>query len=43
VYLTPGIIFKLPRQTSVRGGVQLPVTSAKEFDYRIIAIFNWEF
>jgi hypothetical protein len=43
VYLTPGIVFDLPRRTSLRGGVQIPLTSAKEFDYRIIAIVNWEF
>src|SRR5262249_52029260 len=42
-YLTPGVIVKLPRRTSVRGGVQIPLTSAKDFDYRITAIFNGEF
>jgi hypothetical protein len=24
VYLTPGVVFKLPRRTSLRGGVQIP-------------------
>jgi hypothetical protein len=43
VYLTPGVVLNLRRQINLRGGVQIPVTSAKEFDYRIIAVFNWEF
>lgn len=47
VYLTPGIAVSglpwMPRGTSLRGGVQIPVTNRKEFDYRILTIFNWEF
>jgi hypothetical protein len=31
------------KDSSVPGGVQIPVTSAKQFDYRVITIFNWEF
>jgi hypothetical protein len=43
VYLTPGARFDFRRGLSMRVGVQFPVTSAKEFDYRILAAFNWEF
>jgi hypothetical protein len=43
VYLTPGLLFNFRRGITLRAGVQVPVTSAKEFDYRVIAVFNWEF
>jgi hypothetical protein len=47
LYLTPGVGFDgiplLPRGSSVRAGVQIPLTDAKEFDYRVLVVFNWEF
>lgn len=47
VYLTPGVIIRslpwLPPGSSLRGGVQLALTDAREFDYRLIASFSWEF
>jgi outer membrane putative beta-barrel porin/alpha-amylase len=43
VYVTPGFnVRPLPR-TTVRFGVQLPVTHAREFDYALHAGLVWEF
>jgi hypothetical protein len=47
VYLTPGVIVQslswMPARTSFRGGVQIGLTHDREFDYRILAGFRWEF
>lgn len=43
VYLTPGLNFKPLPGTTVRVGVQLPVTSARQFDYAVHAGVVWEF
>jgi hypothetical protein len=47
VYLTPGVIVQslswMPARTSFRGGVQVGLTHDREFDYRILASFSWEF
>jgi hypothetical protein len=47
LYLTPGVAVRslpgMPRGTSIRAGVQIPVTDAREFDYRVLAVLNWEF
>ena len=47
VYLTPGVIVRslswMPARTSVRGGVQIGLTHDREFDYRLLASFSWEF
>lgn len=47
VYLTPGVIVRslswMPPRTSFRGGVQIGLTHDREFDYRVLASFSWEF
>ena len=47
VYLTPGVIVRslswMPAGTSFRGGVQIGLTHDREFDYRVLASFSWEF
>jgi hypothetical protein len=47
LYLTPGLTVRamllLPRGSSIRAGVQIPLTDAREFDYRVLTVFNWEF
>jgi hypothetical protein len=47
VYLTPGVIVRslwwMPGRTSLRGGVQIGLTHDREFDYRVLASFGWEF
>jgi hypothetical protein len=47
VYLTPGVIVRslswMPARTSLRGGVQIGLTHDREFDYRVLASFSWEF
>jgi Putative MetA-pathway of phenol degradation len=43
VYLTPGVVVSLPRRTTVRTGVQFALMDAREFDYRVIASWQWEF
>jgi hypothetical protein len=43
VYLVPGFNMKPHPGITLRLGVQLPVTSAKEFDYQIRAAGVWEF
>jgi hypothetical protein len=47
VYATPGVIVRsllwMPAGTSLRGGVQIGLTHDREFDYRVLASFNWEF
>ena len=47
VYLTPGVIARslswMPARTSFRGGVQIALTHDREFDYRVLTSFNWEF
>lgn len=43
VYLTPGINLRPLTGATIRLGVELPVTKAKEFDYRLHAAFVQEF
>jgi hypothetical protein len=47
VYLTPGVIVRslswMPAGTSFRGGVQFALTETREFDYRVLGSFSWEF
>ncbi len=43
VYLTPGFNFKVAEEAVLRFGVQLPVTSAREFDYAVHMGLTWEF
>ncbi|MBI4560667.1 MAG: hypothetical protein HY724_01380 [Candidatus Rokubacteria bacterium] len=38
LYLTPGVGVEPGSGWSLRGGIQLPVTTAKEFDYNLIVI-----
>jgi hypothetical protein len=33
----------MPRGTSFRGGVQIGLTHDREFDYRVLVSFSWEF
>ncbi len=40
LYLTPGISVEPAKGWNLRGGIQLPVTSAKEFDYNLIVILT---
>ncbi|MBI2160823.1 MAG: transporter [Candidatus Rokubacteria bacterium] len=40
VYLTPGVSVEPAQGWNLRAGVQLPVTSAKEFDYNVIVILT---
>lgn len=40
LYLTPGVSVEPAKSWNLRGGVQLPVTSAKEFDYQLIVILT---
>ena len=43
IYLTPGINLKPLPGTTLRLGVQLPVSEARTFDYAVRAGFVWEF
>ncbi|MBI2218174.1 MAG: transporter [Candidatus Rokubacteria bacterium] len=43
LYLTPGVSVAPAEGWNLRAGVQLPVTSAKEFDYNVIVILTKEF
>jgi hypothetical protein len=47
VYLTPGVIVRslswMPGGTSFRGGVQIGLTHDREYDYRVLGSFSWEF
>ena len=43
VYLVPGVNVRPRAGVTVRLGVQLPVTDAKEFDYQIRGAVVWEF
>ncbi len=43
IYLTPGINVKPLPGTTLRLGVQLPVTPARQFDYAVRLGFFWEF
>jgi hypothetical protein len=40
LYLTPGVSVEPARGWNLRAGIQLPVTSAKEFDYNVIIILT---
>ncbi len=40
LYLTPGVSVEPARGWNLRGGIQLPVTSAKEFDYNLIIMLT---
>lgn len=40
LYLTPGVSVEPAKGWNLRGGIQLPVTSAKAFDYNIIVILT---
>ncbi|MBI2462122.1 MAG: hypothetical protein HYV61_11660 [Candidatus Rokubacteria bacterium] len=40
LYLTPGVSVEPAKGWDLRGGIQLPVTSAKEFDGNIIVILT---
>jgi hypothetical protein len=40
LYLTPGIIVEPAKGWNLRGGIQLPVTSAQEFDYNLIIMLT---
>lgn len=43
VYLTPGVNIQLLPQATLGLGVQLPATSARRFDYRILGSLDWAF
>ncbi len=43
LYVTPGLVLEPVKNWNVRAGVQLPVTSAKEFDYQLIVAVMREF
>ena len=40
LYLTPGVSVEPAKGWNLRAGIQLPVTSAKEFDYNLIVILT---
>ena len=40
LYVTPGIAAEPAPRWNVRAGVQIPATSAKEFDYNVIAVLT---
>jgi hypothetical protein len=40
LYLTPGVSVEPAKGWNLRGGIQLPVTSAKQFDYNLIVILT---
>lgn len=40
LYLTPGVSVEPAKGWDLRAGIQLPVTSAKEFDYNLIVILT---
>ncbi|MBI4589688.1 MAG: transporter [Candidatus Rokubacteria bacterium] len=40
LYLTPGMSVEPAKGWNVRAGIQLPITSAKEFDYNLIVILT---
>ena len=40
LYLTPGVSVEPAKGWNLRGGIQVPVTSAKEFDYNLIVILT---
>ncbi|MBI3031239.1 MAG: transporter [Candidatus Rokubacteria bacterium] len=40
LYLTPGVSVEPAKGWNLRAGIQLPVTSAKEFDYTLIVILT---
>jgi hypothetical protein len=40
LYVTPGLSVEPAEGWNVRGGIQLPLTSAKQFDYNIIVILT---
>jgi hypothetical protein len=40
LYLTPGVSVEPAAGWNLRGGIQLPMTSAKEFDYNLIIILT---
>lgn len=43
VYLTPGVNIQLLPQATLGLGVQLPITNARTFDYRLHASLDWTF
>jgi hypothetical protein len=43
VYLTPVVSISLFRGTFVDVGVQLPVTTRRQFDYQVAGLVNWGF
>jgi hypothetical protein len=43
VYVVPGFNFQPIGGLTARLGVQVPLTSAKEFDYRVLGGLEWEF
>lgn len=40
LYLTPGVSVDLAKGWNLRGGTQLPVTNARQFDYNLIVILT---
>ncbi|MBI2202771.1 MAG: transporter [Candidatus Rokubacteria bacterium] len=40
LYLTPGLSVELAKSWNLRAGAQLPVTSARDFDYNVIVILT---
>lgn len=43
VYVLPGLEVFLPWNLSLSVGVQLPLTSARLFDERVLAFLKWQF
>lgn len=43
LYVLPGVEFFLPRNMSLSAGVQLPLTSSRLFEQRVLGFFKWQF
>src|SRR5260370_17967164 len=43
LYITPGVNVQLLREVTLGLGIQLPVTSARTFDYTLHGTLDWSF
>jgi hypothetical protein len=43
LYLTPGVSIPLARGRFVDVGLQLPVATPRQYDYRVLGLVNWGF
>ena len=43
LYVLPGLEIFLPWNLSLSAGVQLPLTSARSFEQRVLGFLKWQF